>query len=66
VHVIAGGIEQWNQVTTAVGYASASDARVHFGLGSARKAVVEVRWPRGVVQVVGEVEADRYLTIRHP
>ncbi|HEV2446976.1 MAG TPA: CRTAC1 family protein, partial [Candidatus Sulfopaludibacter sp.] len=34
---------QWNQVTTAVGYASASDARVHFGLGAETRAAVEIR-----------------------
>jgi hypothetical protein len=66
VHVTAGGVEQWNQVTTAVGYASSSDARVHFGLGTARTATVEVRWPNGAVQQVGKVEADRYLTVREP
>src|SRR5207302_2353599 len=44
VHVTAGGVGQWNQATTAVGYASSSDAMVHFGLGSARSATGEVRW----------------------
>jgi enediyne biosynthesis protein E4 len=66
VHVRAGGAEQWNQASTAVGYASSSDARVHFGLGAARSAMVEVRWPSGAVQRVGEVEVDRYLTVREP
>jgi hypothetical protein len=56
--------EQWNHVTTAVGYASASDVRVHFGLGAAQRATVEVHWPSGVVQQLGEVAADRYLTVR--
>jgi hypothetical protein len=38
VHVItADGQNQWNEATTAVGYASSSDPRVHFGLGSNRK-----------------------------
>jgi len=45
VHVTAGGAEQWNQATTAVGYASSSDIRVHVGLGTARTATVEIRWP---------------------
>jgi hypothetical protein len=64
VRVKAGGIEQWNHATTAVGYASSSDVRVNFGLGLARRAVVEVRWPGGGVQEVGEVEADRYVVVR--
>lgn len=58
--------EQWNQVTTAVGYASSSDVRVHFGLGAAARATVEVHWPGGAVQQLGEVAADRYLTVREP
>jgi hypothetical protein len=58
--------EQWNQVTTSVGYASSSDVRVHFGLGAAARATVEVHWPSGTVQQLGEVAADRYLTVREP
>ena len=57
---------QWNQVTTSVGYASSSDVRVHFGLGSAELATVEVHWPSGLVQQLGEVAADRYLTVAEP
>lgn len=64
VKVTAGGVEQWNQATTAVGYASSSDVRVHFGLGAAKRATVEVHWPGGEVQQVGEVDADRYLVIK--
>jgi len=58
--------QQWNQVTTAVGYASSSDVRVHFGLGPAPRATVEVHWPGGAVQQLGEVNVDRYLTVREP
>jgi hypothetical protein len=57
---------QWNQVTTSVGYASSSDVRVHFGLGEATRATVEVHWPSGLVQQLGEVAADRYLTVTEP
>jgi hypothetical protein len=66
VHVKTAAGEQWNQATTAVGYASSSDVRVHFGLGAATRANVEVKWPSGTTQQVGEVEADRYLTVREP
>jgi hypothetical protein len=66
VHIRTGGGEQWNQVSTAVGYAGSSDVRVHFGLGTARGASVEIRWPGGQVQQLGEVAADRYLTVREP
>jgi hypothetical protein len=56
--------DQWNSASAAVGYASSSDIRVHFGLGAASRAVVEVRWPGGSVQEVGEVEGDRYIVVR--
>jgi hypothetical protein len=64
VHLKTAGGEQWNQATTAVGYASSSDVRVHFGLGPARRATVEIRWPDGELQSLRDVEADRYLTVR--
>src|SRR5262249_45182301 len=40
------GRSQWNEVTTSVGYASSSDSRVHFGLGSSKLIRdVEILWP---------------------
>ena len=51
---------QWNHATTAVGYASASDARVHFGLGSQARATVEIRWPDGRTTRRENVRADQY------
>ncbi len=65
-HLRTASGEQWNQVTTAVGYASSSDVRVHFGLGGETKATLEIRWPGGATQRVGTVQADRYLTVREP
>jgi enediyne biosynthesis protein E4 len=61
------GLVQHNHATTAVGYASASDKRVHFGLGSDRTARrLEVRWPSGARQVLENVAADRVLGVREP
>jgi hypothetical protein len=57
--------EQFNQMTTAVGYASSSAGPVHFGTGSAtRLDTVEVRWPSGTVQTLRDVPADQVLTVR--
>jgi hypothetical protein len=56
---------QYNEATTAVGYNSSSDKRVHFGLG--QDAVIdriELQWPTGVKQVLTGVKADQVLTIR--
>ena len=38
---------QWRHVTTAVGYASSYAGPLHFGLGTATTAEVEVFWPDG-------------------
>ena len=57
---------QWNHVTTSVGYAGSSDPRVHFGLGAATRVEVEILWPSGQVQKLGEIQADRYLTVEEP
>jgi hypothetical protein len=59
------GPVQWNYATTAVGYNSSSDKRVHFGLGdSATVRRIEVRWPRGTRQVLENVRADQILHVR--
>jgi hypothetical protein len=59
----ANGI-QYNQATTAVGYNSSSDKRVHFGLQNATVVEeIELLWPTGVKQVLHHVMADQVLTI---
>ena len=51
---------QYNQATTAVSYNSASDKRVHFGLGSAGVVeTIELTWPSGIKQVLKKVKADQ-------
>jgi len=57
---------QSRSVTNCVGYASSSDLTVHFGLGEDRKASVEIRWPSGVVQKLGELAADLRLEVEEP
>jgi enediyne biosynthesis protein E4 len=52
--------------TSAGSYVSANDKRLHFGLGSAEKASVEILWPLGTKQVLDEVRADQFLEIREP
>ncbi|HEX7728966.1 MAG TPA: CRTAC1 family protein [Terracidiphilus sp.] len=58
---------QWNEATTAVGYACSSDPRVHFGLGASRLIKeLEVIWPSRIRQVLRDVKADQILTIEEP
>jgi hypothetical protein len=65
IHLVtADDHSQWNEVTTAVGYASSSDSRVHFGLGqNARIKEIEIRWPSGIRQTLHDVAADQILTV---
>ena len=59
--------QQWNAMTTAVGYASSSAGPVHFGTGAAATIeTVEVRWPSGRSQVFSGVKADQVLSVTEP
>ena len=61
------GRELYNHVAVSVGFMSASDRRVHFGLG-AEKAIksIEIRWPSGKTQTLGEVKVDQVLKVEEP
>jgi hypothetical protein len=55
---------QYNTATTAVGYNSSSDKRVHFGLGSSAVVdTIELVWPSGIKQVLKNVKADQIFTV---
>ncbi|HUG52418.1 MAG TPA: CRTAC1 family protein, partial [Vicinamibacteria bacterium] len=58
--------EQFNHMTTAVGYASSSAGPVHFGTGRARTVDVEVRWPSGTVQRLPAVGTGQVVTVTEP
>ncbi len=54
-------------VTTTSSYQSASDPRVHFGLGSSdHVSEVEIRWPSGRRQALGRQTANRLIAVREP
>src|SRR5271169_1992621 len=50
--------------TTGGSYLSASDKRLHFGLGDSNTALIEVSWPSGTRQTLKDVPADQFLEIR--
>jgi hypothetical protein len=63
--VTEDGKQQYGVVSTAGSYLSASDKRVHFGLGG--NTVVkslEIDWPSRVVQTLTNVKADQVLVVR--
>lgn len=45
-------------------YLSASDPRVHFGLGTSSRASITVQWPNGHVDRYPDVMADHVMTLR--
>ena len=67
IKVITAKGPQFALVTTAASYLSASDKRVHFGLGAEKVAQsVEIRWPSGIVQTFKDVKADQILQVDEP
>ena len=49
--------------TAAGSYLSSNDKRLHFGLGSAETADIEIKWPSGIRQVLRSVKADQFIVI---
>jgi hypothetical protein len=65
--VSESGLEQYAMVKTSGSYLSASDKRVHFGLGADKTArLIEITWPSGIVQRLENVRADQILTVKEP
>src|SRR5207253_2017909 len=63
VTVQFGGRKQTQVVLSQSSFTSASDLRLHFGLGLAKSAQVVVRWPTGVQEKFTVPEVDRVLSI---
>ncbi|NOT46808.1 MAG: CRTAC1 family protein [Acidobacteria bacterium] len=56
---------QVQEVTSQSSYYSHNDARVHFGLGSAREAdSVEIRWPGGQTEMLKNVAANQIVRVK--
>ena len=56
---------QWRHASTAVGYASSYDGPLHFGLGAATTAEVEVFWPDGR-RTKTETRSRQTITLKPP
>jgi hypothetical protein len=55
---------QAQEVLSQSSFLSASDSRLHFGLGAAQKADLEIRWPNGGKETVASVSADQLVVIK--
>lgn len=64
VEVKAGGLTQAAEVRANSSFESASDPRLHFGLGAATRVdSMVVRWPSGKVETLGAEAADQELVV---
>ena len=59
-----GDRRQAQEVLSQSGFFSASDTRLHFGLGSATRVDLEIRWPSGAKETLPKVAADQLVTIK--
>ena len=64
VKVTARGLTQYASVRAGGSYLSSNDPRLHFGLGSATEAEVEVTWPGGAVERIAGLKANQAVHIR--
>lgn len=64
---LGSGKSLYEHVTTANGIYSASDKRVHVGLGRETQiASLEITWPGGRVQRIDKPKADQILSVTEP
>jgi hypothetical protein len=59
-----GGKIQAQEVLAQASYYSVNDRRLHFGLGDAETAKLEIRWTNGATETLTDVPADRLVVIR--
>jgi hypothetical protein len=64
VRVHYGGKVQAQTVLSQSSFYSASDMRLHYGLGEVAKVDIEIDWPSGAKQVLQGVAADRLITLK--
>jgi hypothetical protein len=59
-----GGKVQAQCLVSQSSFLSSNDPRLHFGLGAASTADVEVYWPTGKMESLPHLAADQFVTIR--
>jgi len=59
-----GGRVQAREVLSQASFYSVNDLRLHFGLGAAESADLEIRWPNGAKETLAKVAANQLITVR--
>ncbi len=54
---------QMDEVRSGGSYISQNDLRIHFGLGAADSADIEIRWPSGLTDRLAGVKANQIITV---
>jgi hypothetical protein len=62
--VTAGGRRQRQEVLSQSSFFSQSDLRLHFGLGSATAADVEIQWPSGLKEFYRDLKSNQILPLK--
>jgi hypothetical protein len=53
-----------DEVRSGGSYYSQGDLRIHFGLGKAAKADLEIHWPSGIVDKLVAVAANQTIIVK--
>lgn len=65
VRVVTGTHAQTQELTSQSSYYSHNDSRLHFGLGASAKVDrIEVRWTNGQTEIIKDVTANQFVTIK--
>ncbi len=59
-----GGKTQAQAVLSQSSFYSASDTRLHFGLGAEASVDIDIFWPSGAHQTLSGMQADRLITVK--
>jgi len=59
-----GGNVQAQEVLSQASFYSVNDFRLHFGLGAAESADLEIRWPNGAKETLAKVAPNQLITVR--
>jgi len=67
VRILTANGFQTGTVTTTSSYLSASDKRLHFGLGEEPSIqAIEIHWPSGIRQILKNVRANQIIQVDEP
>jgi hypothetical protein len=64
VLVKSGDLMQTQEVQSQSSFLSANDPRLHFGLGTATRAELRIRWPSGEWQTIPDISANQLVTVK--